>query len=220
MTNNFDSPFKKKWKDRSLLGKALSVLPITAPAAAAYHTIDNKRQKLKDEVAEAEQQRLAAQEEYKEFEFKNPYANMSNPFEDLTVNTQAADFAARQSAQQQADMMAGLKSAAGGAGVAGLAQVLAQQQQRNIEAATQDIASQEQQIQSMQAQGEQRLQEMVAGGEADVQAQEFGRTQSLLEMEMGREAGAAQAAQGFDQTLMNVGTQLASTALQAAIPAP
>lgn len=44
---------------------------------------------------------LAKQREaYETFEFKDPSANLTNPFEDLTVNQQQAQFAAQQ--QQQA----------------------------------------------------------------------------------------------------------------------
>ena len=35
---------------------------------------------------------------FKQQDLSNPYANMENTMEDLTVNTQAADFAAQQQA--------------------------------------------------------------------------------------------------------------------------
>ena len=52
----------------------------------------------------------------------NLYANMENTMEDLTVNTQAADFAAQQNAQGLSNIMGSMNQAAGGSGIAALAQ--------------------------------------------------------------------------------------------------
>ena len=62
----------------------------------------------------------------------NLYANMENTAEDLTVNTQAADFAAQQQAQGQANIMNQMRSSAGGSGIAALAQSLAANQQARV----------------------------------------------------------------------------------------
>ena len=64
---------------------------------------------------------------YRQFEFKNPYADMENTMEDITVDMRAAEFQAQQGAQQRANIMQSLRSAAGGSGIAGLAQSLAKQ---------------------------------------------------------------------------------------------
>ena len=87
-----------------------------------------------DAAAEAETRRLAEQAkldkqkaEYKAMEFTNPFANMENTFEDLTVNQQQAQFQAQQGSQQRANIMQNMKGAAGGSGIAGLAQALANQ---------------------------------------------------------------------------------------------
>ena len=55
-----------------------------------------------------QQAKLDAQRaEYEAMEFTNPYANMENPFEDLTVNQQQAQFQAQLGAQQRADILQG-----------------------------------------------------------------------------------------------------------------
>jgi hypothetical protein len=54
----------------------------------------------KQEQASAQQAYDMRRREYEALDVSNPYANMQNTMEDLTVNTQAADFAAQQ--QQQA----------------------------------------------------------------------------------------------------------------------
>jgi len=73
----------------------------------------------------------------------NIYANMENTMEDLTVNQQAAQFASQQQAQGMANTMAGLRGAAGGSGIAALAQSLANQQAQNAQAASASIGQQE-----------------------------------------------------------------------------
>ena len=59
-------------------------------------------------------------------QFENPYADLQtsfeNPYEDLTVNTQEADMLAQQQQQSLANTMSNLQGAAGGSGIAALAQ--------------------------------------------------------------------------------------------------
>ena len=55
---------------------------------------------------------------------KNPYENMENVYEDQTVNLKQAQFEKEQSQQAMANIMQSMQGAAGGSGVAGLAQVL------------------------------------------------------------------------------------------------
>ena len=77
-------------------------------------------------------------------QFENPYQNIENPFEDLTVNQQAAQFQAQQIQQQQANLLEGFKGAAGSSGIGGLAQILANQGALQTQKASASIAQQEQ----------------------------------------------------------------------------
>ena len=72
--------------------------------------------------------------------FKNPYQNMENTMEDLKVNTQQAEFQAQQFQQSQANIMQSLQGAAGGSGIAALAQTLANQGQLNLQKASASIS--------------------------------------------------------------------------------
>ena len=74
---------------------------------------------------------------------KNPYANMENVYEDQTVDLKAAEFAKEQSQQSAANIMASMKGAAGGSGIAGLAQVLANQGAKQAQQASASIGQQE-----------------------------------------------------------------------------
>ena len=88
---------------------------------------------------------------------RNPYENISteNVYEDLTVNQQQAQFQAQQFQQSQANIMANLQGAAGGSGVAALAQSLANQGQIAAQQASASIGQQEAANQRLMAQGEQ-----------------------------------------------------------------
>lgn len=159
------------------------------------------------------QQKLLDKEkaEYEAMEFKNPfermenvYANLENPYEDLTVNQQQAQFQAQQGAQQRANIMQNLRGAAGGSGIAGLAQAMANQGQLATQQISASIGQQESRNQALRAQGAaQNIQLEAQGaaavqtaqrqGEQWVQQQEIGRQSTLLGMQMGQTAGAEQA---------------------------
>ena len=73
---------------------------------------------------------------------QNRYAGMQNTMEDLTVNQQQAQFEAQQGSQQRANIMQNLQGAAGGSGVAGLAQAMANQGQQQSQRASASIGQQ------------------------------------------------------------------------------
>ena len=81
--------------------------------------------------------------DYKALDTSNPYANMENTMEDLTVNQQQAEFQAQQGQQQRANIMQNMQGAAGGSGVAALAQAMANQGQLATQRASASIGMQE-----------------------------------------------------------------------------
>jgi len=145
---------------------------------------------------------------YREFEFKNPYGEMKNQFagienmyEDMTVDMRAANFQAQQGQQQRANIMQGLKGAAGSSGIAGLAQAMANQGQLQTQQIAAGIGQQERQnqlasrqaamtMQQMERQGAGQADMTQRGGAAMVQSAEMGRQSTLLGMEMSGMAGA------------------------------
>ena len=132
---------------------------------------------------------------YEDFEMKNVYEGTTNPYEDLKVNTQEAEFMAQQSQQGLANTLGSLSATAGGSGIAALAQTMAGQQAMNIQRAGASIGMQESRNEAMRAQGEERRQVRIAQGAADVQQFELGRTETLFDMAATRkkEADAARA---------------------------
>ena len=158
---------------------------------------------------------------YKQFQFENPYKEvenyyegMENTMEDLTVNTQQAEFQMQQGAQQRANIMQSLKGAAGSSGIAGLAQSLANQGTLQASQVSSNIAQQERQNQIMMAKGAGQLQQQERagmsasdmaqrGGDAMVQQAEMSRQSTLLGMEYGGMAGANAGVQSAYANQMN-----------------
>ena len=80
-----------------------------------------------------------------------------NIFEDLEVDTEAADYAREQFQQQQASIMQGMKGVAGASGVAGLAQALSIQASKQARETQLTIGEQLQQNRKLQMQEQARL---------------------------------------------------------------
>jgi len=137
---------------------------------------------------------------YQALDTSNPYKNVTNTFEDLTVNTQAAEFAQQQAEQGRADVLSNLAASAGGGGIAALAQSLANQQTQAAQAAAANIGQQEQRNQMLAAQGEASVQQMRAAGERQSQQMEMQKTGNLMQLAAGRKAAADQARQQALQT--------------------
>ena len=151
-----------------------------------------KEQAEKARIERAEQQRkLDAQvAAYKGMKFTNPFANMENVYEDLTVNQQQAQFEARQGAQQRANIMQNLRGAAGASGIAGLAQALANQGALQTQRISASIGQQEARNQMAAARGAGAVQIAERQGDQFVQQAQMDRQATLLGMQMGQASGA------------------------------
>jgi hypothetical protein len=123
----------------------------------------------------------------------NQFAGMENTMEDLTVNQQQADFQAQQFQQSQANIMSGLRGAAGGSGIAALAQTLARQgqlasQQSAVSIGQQEAANQkaamqqEANLQMKERSGAQQVQQQIAQGQQFAQQQEMQKQQTLMNL--------------------------------------
>ena len=134
------------------------------------HAMEGRRQKLKAEEAklkaEEAQDKLDRQKEmFMHLDTSNPYLNMQNVAEDLVVNQQQAQFQAQQNAQNQANIMESMAGAAGGSGIAALAQTMANQAATQNQAASASIGQQEQANQAQAAQVEAQIQNAERRGE-------------------------------------------------------
>jgi hypothetical protein len=131
---------------------------------------EGRRQKIKAEQAKqnakkAKDQLDRQKEMFMHLDTSNPYLNMENVAEDLVVNQQQAQFQAQQNAQSQANVMNELSGAAGGSGIAALAQSMAGQAATANQAASASIGQQEVANQRVQVQQEAKIQEAEREGE-------------------------------------------------------
>jgi len=130
---------------------------------------------------------------YSNLDTSNPYLNMENVYEDLTINQQQAQFQRQQFQQSQANILDSLKGAAGGSGVAALAQSLAQQGQIAAQQSSASIGAQEATNQRMRQQESARLQSLEREG--DVYSRDLKREQvsTLLGMSQAEATAYGQA---------------------------
>lgn len=153
--------------------------------------IGSGKRKREQRAAQAEYNRRKAS--FENLDTSNVYANMQNTMEDLTVNQEQAQFQAEQSQQGLSNIMGSLQGAAGGSGIAALAQSLAGQQQQQVRQASMDIGRQEQANQMAERQQAGNLQLYEAKGELQSREAEKEKTETLLGMSQQR-LGAANAA--------------------------
>tara|TARA_R110002020_G_scaffold293430_1_gene508798 strand:+ start:561 stop:1292 length:732 start_codon:yes stop_codon:yes gene_type:complete len=140
---------------------------------------------------------------YRATKLKNVYANIENPYEDLTVNQQQAQFQGQQMDAQRANIMRGLKGAAGASGIASLAQAMANQGQLQTQRISASIGQQEARNQMLMAKGASAADMAERGGEQWLQSAEMDKTATLLSMAYGEATGANQALQTAKANEMN-----------------
>tara|TARA_R100001198_G_scaffold2194_1_gene1476 strand:+ start:55 stop:840 length:786 start_codon:yes stop_codon:yes gene_type:complete len=157
---------------------------VTGVASIASGIIGGRARREEQRAAKAGYQREL--QAYRNLDTSNPYADVTNPFENLTVNQQQADFMAQQSQQAAANTMFGLSAAAGGSGIAALAQAMANQQTRNLQQASATIGAQEAANQRLAAQGEARRQQLMGQGRAMAMQMEASKQGQLLGLERQR----------------------------------
>jgi hypothetical protein len=140
--------------------------------------------------------------EYERLDTSNVYKNMENTMEDLTVNQQAAQFQAEQEQQGLSNIMGQMQGAAGGSGIAALAQSLAGQQSQNLRRASVDIGRQEQANQMAERQQAGNLQLYERKGELISRDAEKDKVSTLMGMAQQRSAAANQAKQAATDAIV------------------
>ena len=128
--------------------------------------------------------------QYEQLDTSNVYANMENTMEDLTVNQQQAQFQAEQEQQGLSNTMGAMQGAAGGSGIAALAQSMAGMQSQNLRRASADIGRQESGNQMAAAQQAGNLQLYKAKGELISRDAEQDKVETLYGQAQGDLANA------------------------------
>ena len=165
---------------------------------------------------------------------ENQYANLENAYEDLTVNRQQAEFERDMFRQQQANIMSNLSAAAGGSGIASLAQAMANQASIQARSSSATIGQQEREnrllraretsrLQLIERRGEERAEAMRLRGAETSRGLEYRKTGTLLGMSQQRLAAANQAiAQANAALYSGIGSVVGTVATAGigAIPKP
>ena len=211
---------------------ALTALGGLFGASKAQKAHRAQKAKLQEQWEEANTDLKAQEQAYKDLQFKNPYEDMENMyegmenvFEDITVNQKAAQFQMEQGRQQRANILSGLRGAAGTSGIAGLAQALAQQGTMQAQQAAVSIGQQETANQRMAAQEASRLDQMQRQASMQLQMreryggylqeqQQISRQETLLAGAYGRATAARMAQAEYQKTAISAGTTLASGFLE------
>jgi len=169
------------------------------------------RKKRRRELKRANAERREMKQRYMNMDFSNPYENLTNPYrgmenpmEDLTVNLKQAEFKANQQAQRDVNILDSLRGAAGGSGIAGLAQTVynqrvAQGQEASASIGLQEAANQraataaQMKIDSATRAQEAKNEAAIAKGAFKSMELEKERTETLYGMSLQRAAAARKA---------------------------
>lgn len=169
--------------------------------------------KRKKELREAKAQYNRTKQRMLSRDTSNLYANQENVYEDLTVNTQQADFAAEQQQQALANAMDTMQGAAGGSGIAALAQTLANQQSKNLAGASISIGQQEQQNQMAERGQAANLQQQEIAGEYQSRADEKEKVEQMMGMAQQRLGAAKAAKQAATKSIIGGATGLVTAGM-------
>ena len=195
----------------------MSFILVGVAVAAGASQVIMANQGRKGRIAEQNAARAEMEKNkaaYENIDTSNTYANLENKFEDITVNKQQANFEAQQNQQMQANIMQNMQGAAGGSGIAGLAQAMANQGQLASQKASASIGMQEAQNQKLIAGEASKNQQLEAAGQQASQQMTMDKTGTLLGMSQQRKAAADAARAAAKQQMMEGVGQIGSAATQ------
>ena len=192
-------------------------------SAAAMERMSREQFEQNKKIFEEQEKLLNIErDKYRAQTFINPFGDLENPFEDLTVNTQQAEFLSRRLEQAQSNILSTLRDAAGASGIAGLAQTLANQNMLKNAKISADIAKQEGANRLAAAKGSLSVELAEAKGEAMRQNMEASKQATLLGMQQAMTGVAASnmsQAQSNQMSASLYGTQLRNQATQTMLSA-
>ena len=182
------------------MGPSMILGGVKALTSIAGGIIGSGKRKREQRQAQAGYDKTLARLE--NMDTSNPYANQQNVYEDLTVNTQQADMLAGQQQQALGNTMQNLQGAAGGSGIAALAQSMANQQSQNLQAATASIGQQEAGNQRLMMGQEAQMQQNMVEGDMLSRQMEASKTTGMLNRAGQRLSAANQARQQATNSIM------------------
>ena len=144
-----------------LIGTGLAV----AGTALGVHSANKAKREAQEKEAAAVEEMNRLKEIYANLDTSNPYADMENMMEDLTVNQRQFELEGQMFQQSQANIMEGTREAAGQTGIAAVAQELVNQGELQAQQLASTIGDQERQNEIAYRQEAAHLQNMEREGE-------------------------------------------------------
>tara|TARA_R110002110_G_scaffold125869_1_gene304221 strand:+ start:169 stop:945 length:777 start_codon:yes stop_codon:yes gene_type:complete len=169
---------------------------------------EKERKKAKAEMEKRKQQ-------FAQLDTSNPFANLENKMEDLTVNQQEADFMKQQQQQSQANILDKMKGAAGGSGIAALAQTMANQGSMDAQKSAVSIGKQEQSNQMAERQAATQIQGQERQGDIMSRDMERNKVSTLMGMTAADVEASEKKIQAADQKKWDAISSATSVPMQA-----
>ena len=150
--------------------------------ALGMHSANKAKKEAQRKEAKAAEEMNRLKDVYSQLDTSNPYMNMENTMEDLTINQRQYELESQQFSQSQSNILSGLGEAAGSSGVAAVAQALAGQGQLAAQQSASSIGSQERENQMKERSMAANLQGMEREGEVWSRNAERDKQSTLLGM--------------------------------------
>ena len=186
---------------------------ILSAGVAVAKMVQGKKQakQARIDAAAAKQDLDKSRDQFASMDTSNPYLNMENTMEDLTVNKQQAEFQQQQQMSSQANIMSSMSGAAGGSGIAALAQSMAQQGSMDAQRSSASIGQQEASNQMAERNMAANIQNKEREGIGISRNQQFGKISGMMGMAAGDLAGANAREQAGMEERMSGAKDLATT---------
>jgi hypothetical protein len=186
------------------------MVTVAVVGGAAKMMAANKERKARKKEQQRANREMAKQKAALQgLELSNPYADMQNTMEDLAINQQQVDYERQQTAVNQANTMQALQGAAGGSGIAGLAQQIMNQGQQAAQRTAANIGQQERANQQMRAQQAAQLQNQRAQGEQWVYNKQQENITGQLRMAAAEKAAATEGLTQANTAMWSAGAEIA-----------
>lgn len=184
---------------------------VKALSGIAGGIIGSGKRKAEEKAAQAEFDKAKAS--LLNRDISDPTKNLENQYEDLTVSTKADEMRVAGQQQALANTLGSMKSAAGGSGIAALAQSIAGQQSQNISSGLANLQSREAALAGTKAQAADSFQKTKMQG--DLMQRQMQQELATDQFQMaGQRLGAAKAARAAaTESLMGGVTSLAGAGI-------
>jgi hypothetical protein len=195
----------------------MAATAVVSAGLGVYKAVQGKKaaDDAKDAADAAREEMEKHKKAFEALDTSNPYLNMENTMEDLTVNQQEAEFTKQQQMQTQANIMGQMRGAAGSSGIAALAQSLANQGSINAQKASASIGTQEAANQKSERAEASKIQDLEREGEMQSRNMQFGKIEGLMGLSAG-DVASANELQQQGMTAMSEGITQAGTGATAA----